>query len=265
MRLDALLSDPDAIHCLRLATRMDRAQRRTCLLSLLSSWDELEARAEADLFDVAFVQPTFPLSVRSPPDGLQRLVRLHADLDPGRLIVFVCQSSLGSEPVRELTSLPFSIVLVKGIDDHPRTILRALSRAWSLSRLKPWADSLHREGETPNQDLALALVTGWPPPRSVEEVANRLSVSPRTLRRWMRKGEILSPRALIRWGRLLEALALHRLGIRSRARIAAVLDLGGADTLARLARDLTGHRLEEVFRPEMEEEILVAFFQQLTA
>ena len=265
MRLDVLVSDTQAIRSIRLALSGNRLRRGQGALRLLSSWNELEERAERRLFDVAFVQPTFPLPSPSPPNGFRRLLALHEKLPPGSLIIYSCDHRADAELLTDFLALPSSLVLLKGIDDHPRTILRSLSRAWTqrwmTTALEP---SFSRKGPE-DRELVLALLAGWPPRRSVGEFAKRMGVSPRTLRRRLKKGSFPSSRDLIRWGRLMEALALKTMGVRSRARLASVLELAGPEGLSRLIRDLTGLSADDLLKDEAEDNITRRLLDQISA
>lgn len=264
MRVDVLLDDPAAIRAVRLAFRQYPGIQRTCILHQLLSWAELDARADEGDFDVAVVQPTFASSGPPRPDGVQRLGRLQGKSKPGSLIPFVCRSARTPALLQELASLRFPIVLVQGIDDDPRSILRALSRAKTFRMVQAFPSRPSEKLDLSSLELVLSIIAGWPPAASVEELAQRRNLSPRTLRRRMATGDLPTPRRLSRWGRLLETFALWEMGIRSRGRIASILELGSASTLAHLSRDLTGDRLDQVLQPGQWERLLIAFFEDLT-
>ena len=263
MPVDALLHDSAAIHSLRVALRRHPSLPVKCPLCLLSSWDELHSRANEKAFDVVLVQPSFPVRTKVPPNGLRNIERLTQVLEPGRVILFLSKSDQTGALLQALAPPRFPFVLLQGIDDHPSSILRVLSRAQSHRMIRHPLGPFRADREPGSIELVLAVLTGWPPPNSVEHLAQRLGLSPRTLRRKMAEQCLPPPGRLLRWGRLFEAVYLRKLGIRSRARIASILELGGVSALAHLAKDLTGDRLGQILRPDGEEDLLAAFFEDL--
>ncbi len=265
MRLDVLLCDTAAIESLQLAIRLGQDLSRRIAPYFNESWQELESRAVSREFDVVIVQPSFPPSRSSGFSPIEQLSRVQSILGPGRLVLFVGDSRQDLSCRKAIAILPAPIVLVRGADDHPGSILRAVARSWSFQRLAPILNGSVGDGvpKLGTQEVVLALLVGWPPPAGVADVAKTLGLSPRTLRRRMEDGEAPSPRELVRWGRFLEALALRSMGIHSRARLASLLGLGRADALARLSKDLTGEPLETMLRPEKEESVLRILVRRL--
>lgn len=74
---------------------------------------------------------------------------------------------------------------------------------------------------------------------------------------------LLGPRQMIRWGCLLEVCALQRLGVKTRAHLAAILGVGDPTTLVRLCRDLTALSPEEVLTEKYAKHLLDILVSQL--
>jgi hypothetical protein len=64
------------------------------------------------------------------------------------------------------------------------------------------------------------------------------------------------PQRLLRYGRLLEAHLLWTMGIRSRERIASILQISGGSALAHLIKDLTGLPTDKFFRTALLEDLV---------
>ncbi len=263
MLMDFLVADAGWTRSLHRALHLDRHIRSRCSLYAVSSWEEFKARAHGRAFDLAFVQTSFPRSPGHPLTGVRVLERVIGQLAPGSLVPLVCEEDSTQDLLKDLKALGFNIVLIQGLDDHPASLLRAISRARSSFRLIPALVASGRGVDLRTLELVLSLVTGWPPPGSVREAAAQLSMTPRSLRRRLREAGFPSPAHLLRWSRLLEAVALERVGIRSGERLAHLLGLAGHSTLAHLSRDLTNRPLSKTLRPEAEPDILRAFCERL--
>lgn len=256
MRVDFLVDGSVASHSIRLAFWHTGAHLPGCILHSLRSWDELEARLSQDQFDVALVQPSFPKRGQLGGNGFQEIGRLHERAPPGRIIPFLVRSDSTPENLRKLSKIGFPIVLIQGVDDDPRSLLRAVCRA----RVCALAKSSIRKARLPfdleSQKLALSALAGWPPSHSVRDMAEGLNLAGRTLRRRMNAAGLPTPQRLVRYGRLLEAHLLWTMGIRSRERIASILHISSGSALAHLTKDLTGLPTDEFFRTAQLEDLV---------
>ena len=101
----------------------------------------------------------------------------------------------------------------------------------------------------------LALV-GWPPSPSTVDLAKRLHLSPRTLRRRMHDHGALPPQRMLAWGQLLEAHRLSRMGLGSRSRLSKVLGKADSAFVTRLCRTLTGRSARRILDEFTEDDLL---------
>ena len=248
MRIVALIRNPCAVNALRCTLRREPRIRQRCSLSFLASWRELLDHETGRSFDAVFVQPDFA-KVRGSSTGVDlELEVLLSTAGTHRIIPYVCSNPPSPGVLRELGEMGFIFVLVRGVDDDPGSLLRLLARVDSWQAIHPGARSEDQCGASLPRREILRGILGWPPQPSVGQVAESMHISPRTLRRMMRKVTDLSPKEAMRWGRLLEAISLWNLGIHSQARIAGVLEMGGPSNLGRLCRELTGQSLTSLIR-----------------
>ena len=256
LRVDFLVDGSGASHSLRLAFWQNGARLPGCVLHSLRSWDELEARLSQGQFDVALVQPTFPKRGRLGGNGFQEIGRLHERAPPGRIIPFLDRSDGTPGKLRSLARIGFPIVLIQGVDDDPRSLLRAVCRAKACALAKSSLREAGLQFDLESQKLALSALAGWPPSQSVKDLAGELNLAGRTLRRRMTAAGLPTPQRLVRYGRLLEAHLLWAMGIRSRERIASILHISGGSALAHLTKDLTGLPTDEFFRTARLEDLV---------
>ena len=254
--MDFLVEHREIVRSIWLAFRQDGGLLTGCELFPVSSWEELSDRAEHGEFDVAIVQPSFPEERNQPLAGMTQLSRLRKRLGSGRLIPFVRKSPDISTQLRDVGAMGFPIVLIDGMDDDPRSLLRAVARARTLAL----ADSMRLENDVlldpARLDLAVAVLAGWPPPESVGDLAAHHHLVPETLRNRLRARDLPTPVHLVRWGRLVEGLCLGRMGVPCMDRIAFLLQIGGRSSLARLSKSLTGRTFTSVLKGTQEREVI---------
>lgn len=142
-------------------------------------------------------------------------------------------------------------------------ITRALARIENRTTLRKML-SRGRNGGISKDHLAIVLdlLSGWPPARHVSEIAVRLGFSTRTLERRTAAAGFPAPRRCLAWCRLLEATTLWNWGAGSRANIASIVGMHGADTLAHLCRNLTRQPLGKLWCSSRGGELIQRFLQE---
>ena len=263
MRIVALIRNPCAVNALRCTLRREPRIRQRCSLSFLASWRELLDHETGRSFDAVFVQPDFA-KVRGSSTGVDlELEVLLSTAGTHRIIPYVCSNPPSPGVLRELGEMGFIFVLVRGVDDDPGSLLRLLARVDSWQAIGRGSQGENQGRFSHSRKDVLRGVLGWPPHSSVQQVAEFMHTSPRTLRRMMREATDLSPKEAMRWGRLLEATSLWNLGIHSQARIAGLLEMGGPSALGRLCRELTGRPLAEFLRSPEGTHHIASIFERL--
>jgi AraC-like DNA-binding protein len=261
VQVDILLCDPSSLLPVRCSLQPTRDQPPSLRTRILSSWAELESRATEAAYDVAIVQPDFPGGIQGGRLKVGSILKVQGTVGAGGLVLYALKSQV--DILHDLRRLQFRYLITGGVDNDRRSMLRVVSRAANLRRVQ---SHLANEGslmDLADSELLLAPLVGWPPSNSVSDLAERLHVSPRTLRRRMGDHGLFSPKRMIRWGQLLEASALCELGIHSRARLAAILRIRDPSALAHLCQGLTGLHAKKVLGPFPESQLLEIFSSQL--
>lgn len=238
MRVGALLPDLTAANRLRLAFSAPWQTERSTLV-LYADWNSLVSDGLARRYDVSVVDPELGGSESRGCGYVSALERLRQTLGIHSIVLY-CGRVVGrARSLGQLGALGFPFLIIRDIDDDPRSIIRVLARSRIRRRLEGLIGlgegHLPQEGVSP---LILEAVTGWPPAETVGELARRVPTSETTLRRNCRKWGVPSPRELLRWGRVLEAVSLASLGIQRRSRIAPLVGLGHPSSLSRLLNEL---------------------------
>ncbi len=265
MLVHVLIQVLEGLVILQRAIRQNRGLRGACQLHICGSWKELAFEAQEDRIQMAVVQPLFATSDQSEVSVVNNLGRIEAALGPEGLILFLGQTGVERAILAELAAFRFPFVLIQGIDDDPPSILRLLARAEIYRMIRKGEATSDNMGSLRAYDPLTCLLTGWPPMESVGRVAEKLGVSPRTLRRQMAELGLFPPQRAIRWSRLLEAAVFWRMGIRSKKRIASLAGLANVSTLAHLCRDLTGAGLDDILIGNGPEEVLRSLRRDLSA
>jgi hypothetical protein len=200
-------------------------------LHFASSWAELHGSVEAGLFDLAMIDPTF--SAGGDRAGcLREIHRLARYCPPERLILYVPAGQ--AHLLRHLGEHGFLYCCMLGIDDDPGSLLRIVARAASRQLLRRHLISRGQPCDDVSLGVVLQGVTGWPPAGTVTELAGRVAMSSRSLRRLSASRGLSPPGRLLAIGRIMDLTLLVQLGVRSRTRLAAILNTGGPDALAHL-------------------------------
>lgn len=203
--ISVLLDDSRAYRALRLAFRTGLGGPAAVQLRFVSSWSELRHDIGAELCDLAIVQPCFGMPPSLPEPNLPKLEGLASVWDRGKVILYLSHPNPSPSLFHDLGRLGFPFLLVQGIDDDPRSILRIVARAGARRNLRGrW-----REQDAPPDEatcrLVLDTVTGWPPATSAEELARHLKMSLRSLQRRLRAEGLPSPGKSISYGRKIGA------------------------------------------------------------
>jgi AraC-like DNA-binding protein len=237
MRVGALIPDSIAARRLRLALSAPWLTERPTLV-LYADWHSIVSDGLAWGYDVCVVDPELGGSESRGCGYLPELERLRQALlgRQGSMVLYCGRKIDRARFLRETGTLGFPFLLIRDIDDDPRSILRVLAR----SRIRRQVEGAVRfkEGRLLPEvsPIVLEAVSGWPPAMSVTELARRVPTSESSLRRNCRKWGVPSPRELLRWSRVLEAVALASLGIRRWSRIAPLLGLEHPGSLSRTVR-----------------------------
>lgn len=248
MRVDIRISDLTVLRAIQLATQKGPFSHGQAEIRVLSSGREMVERLRSNRCDVAVVEA----SGSSIPAKGQATSLLHHGHGPGRFVFIGRPGQDESVMLEYLRAQPLAILLSNRQAHEPGDLLLALARAWTQRTLSS-ALARRNENRGPCANFqVVALTAGWPPPQSVADMAAGIKMSTRTLRRRMRERCLSGPLDLLRVGRLLDAVALSRMGLRSAGHIASVMNLGGASTLRRLSRDLTGLAITEPFESDVE-------------
>jgi hypothetical protein len=264
MRIAVLVDDTNLRRNLHSAFRAaaGSAQAPTFLFS--ASWAELLASAREGACDLAIADPC--ISGRGGPASLDHsaLDCLASALGRDRIVLFLSHPSTGPTVLQGLARAGFPYLILKGVDDEPRSLLRILARAGNRHALQS-AVAPRELGEAGREGdrFLLEALTLWPPVSHADKLAVRFSLSRRTLERRLSEAEFPSPRRCISWARFLEASKLWGWGIGSRSRIASILGMSGPDALTHLCRGLTARPLREFWCAEPKEDAVQCLLAEI--
>jgi len=195
--------------------------------------------------EVAIVEPDYREAGQSMEASFTELLSLRETSSQGRLVAYLCTENCRDQWMGYLRELHLPLVIVRGVDDNRLSILRVLARAEILRGLpEDLSMGLGSSGRRGEFDSILSCTIGWPPPETPSQLAWRLHVSPRTLRRRFARLGMVAPHRFLRWIRLMEAAGLARMGIRSHAALASVLGMRESRDVGRLFLELTGRSLD---------------------
>ena len=246
MHIAVLLDHSQAVRSLRSAFRLGPGGPARAHLRSLSTWTELYDLLASDECDLALVQPCHGYPPTSPDPSLAGLETLATRWPREQVVLFVVRPRPGPHLLRDIGQMGFPYLLVQGIDDDPRTILRTVARAESRRLLRRRLES-KRAGLDPEvAGLVLDSLTAWPPALSVQDLALQSGMGRRNLQRVLRQAGLPSPGKLVALSRFLEACVIgQRMGVSSRARIASIPDSGDAASLGHLSRRVANRPLGE--------------------
>lgn len=256
MRIAGLFDHSRACRNLRLAFRSGTDLPFRVHLEFLSSWKELREGVRQGSYDLAFVQPCLGQPSFRPEPRLSELEQVVAFLPRDQVILYLCRPHPSATLLYDLGRLGFPFLLMLGVDDDLRGILRIVARARARDALQKGLADLLAELDERTLRLALDALAGWPPPSSVKELAENLNTSRRSLSRKLQTVGLPSPGRLRSTGTLLEARTLWGMGVQSRARIASILGLADPASLSRLSRRLAGRPLSTFLEAESGEDLV---------
>jgi len=248
MEVVCLLRENEVRSAIWLALPRFRWGSTICQLMFGESWEELERIAGPEFDGVFVVDPSFGGHEKGPP---QQLARVKSSLGEGGLILY---SRFAGQRGRRLIPTRVGaggslILLDRGGDDHPNSILRAIAAAASSRRFSGLLDRLGRTLAPEGASLLRALFNHWPRSRSTDELAQRVNSSSRNLRRLTEIHALPSPSRILRAVRLMDGFSLRELGVTSRSRLACLLGYCDAFSLSRSFRAFAGGELDDLLLP----------------
>ena len=257
MRLAVLLEDQRQYLTLRRTFHPIHGPGNPPSLEHFHSWCEMLATVDQGEMDLALVDPSLGSPGNEPRPNLPALDSLAERMARDRIIHYLKNGAADAGSVQDLGRLGYPYLLVQGVDDDPRSLMRILARAEARMGLK---EALDRTGagriDEDRVRLLLEAVAGWPPVDKVPILARRLRLGERTLRRKFREARLPPPSRCLAWGRLLETCVHRRRAVGSKSRIAGIVGFCDAAGLAHLASRLTNRPLEEVWSGKPVEDLL---------
>lgn len=237
MRVGGLLPDSTAVNRLRMALSAPWLNDRSTLV-LHADWTAIVSDGAAQGIDVYVVDPELGGSESGSSGHVPGLERLRQAVGTHSVVLYCNRVVDRFRSLGQLGALGFPFLLLRDIDDDPRSILRVLARSRIRGRLQTGLGLGENRIRQEVPPLIFDAVSGWPPVETVEELARRIPTSETTLRRNCRKWGVPSPRELLRWSRVLEAFSLASLGVRRRSRIAPLVGLRHPSSLSRILKEL---------------------------
>lgn len=194
----------DRIHAVRTIRKAFGGTPVAARLLFLSSWRELVDGAGSESFDLAIVQPSFGVAPSLSSPNLTDLERFVSLFPTPSVILYLCRSDPAPTFLLDLARMEFPYLLLRGVDDDPRTVQRVVARAETRRILRLKLTALEDQLEEEAVRLLLNSATGWPPAKRVEDLASQQQMSDRTLQRRLRRGHLPTPGRLISYARFLE-------------------------------------------------------------
>lgn len=244
MQIAVLLDHPQAFRALRSAFRLGPGGPVNAQLRFLSNWTELHDTLASEECDLAIVQPCHGQPSTSPDPSLAELETLATLWPREQVILPVVHLRPNPGLLRDIGQMAFPYLLVQGIDDDPKTILRTVARAESRRLLRRELEVERTALDPEVVALLLDSLTGWPPAPSVHDLAKQSGMGRRSLQRVLRQAGLPSPGKLVAFSRFLDACVMgRRMGVSSRARIASILGSGDAASLGHLSQRVANRPL----------------------
>lgn len=262
MQVDILVDEPARFLAMLSLLRGPAGQNPALSVRTLRQWAEFEERSLQGAFDLAIVQPDYHRASQDFERSTVRPERLRSPGYGGAVAVFLSRTALRERPFRDPHRPPWDFYIKEGASDDPPSLLRLVARAKNLEAIRQLI--VHRP-DSPKMvasEPVLTALIGWPPPRSVQNLAGRLHLSARTLRRRFFVHGVPSPQRLLRWGVLLEGATMVDLGVTHRGRLATLLGRSDCAALAHLCRALTGTAAQDLLRPQRAVDLLERFLQE---
>jgi len=247
-RFPALVQSRDTHRACQLASAAVAGPNRPGPFRLSFGWEGFVEEVRNNRPPAALVEVLSFSGDGAPNPELRQLLKLTEQPETMGLLFYV-DPRVTHRDVLDLGEPGASVLVVKGVDDDPASLLRALARAVALPRVRR-ALRTTDQGEEPGDEglLLLQCLCGWPPCGSAQELAKNLNVSTRTLRRRMQGAGLPCPRALVGWSHLLEAVALAQMGVADPRQISLLTGLEEPSSLYRLSRKLCGTSLPDLLK-----------------